>query len=199
MEACDPPYHHTGLITGGNISLGEDSEKWCFIQRRMLCEYWHKQGAPWELVGGVNSWSSEANAVLQTNRNAQVPSLCTRYLFKHHLPLNVFYFLLFKLGRIKKDCFLHDIVKRTQVLSFNFGYSPSVDCVCIFWKIYFNSHRTYSFECYPVSARLYPCRYMESFPALKAKIKRLELAAVGTHLGESFSCFLHRSILFLSC
>lgn len=39
---------------------------------------------------------------------------------------------------------------------------------------------------------------MESFPALKAKIKTLELAAIGTHLGESFSCSSHRSILFLS-
>lgn len=37
---------------------------------------------------------------------------------------------------------------------------------------------------------------MESFPALKAKIKRLELAAIGIHLGGSFSCSLHRSILF---
>lgn len=27
---------------------------------------------------------------------------------------------------------------------------------------------------------------MESFPALKAKIKRLELAAIGIHLGGSF-------------
>lgn len=37
---------------------------------------------------------------------------------------------------------------------------------------------------------------MESFPDLKAKIKRLELAAIGIHLGGNFFCSLHRSILF---
>lgn len=39
---------------------------------------------------------------------------------------------------------------------------------------------------------------MESFPALKAKIKRLELAAIGIHLGGSFSLFFAQVYIILS-
>lgn len=38
---------------------------------------------------------------------------------------------------------------------------------------------------------------MESFPALKAKIQRLELAAIGTHSGEFFLFLAQVYIIFI--
>lgn len=38
---------------------------------------------------------------------------------------------------------------------------------------------------------------MESFPALKAKIKRLELAAIGTHASEFFLFLAQVYIIFI--